>query len=163
MLRDLQDEIKELLQGDPYFADVTSIVTVRDGYIPAEIEKAKSVLTGNSNNKVGLAIEINLASMKTQHPNVPGPQLDEIAFVVSVVENVTINTGTQGIGKSCEDVIEYVIATLHGRLLETDRSTLLHVRTERAPDDKFHVLDAFFRCEGRLLYQPEQVETPVLS
>lgn len=163
MLHDLQDEIKELLQGDPYFADITSIVTMREGYVPAEVEKAEAVLKANTRGKVGLAIIIAVASMKTRKPNVPGPQLDEIIFGVRVLENVEVNKSGQGIGKPAEEVAEYLIATLHGRLLDQDRSTLLHRETMQGDDPMYHGLDAFFSCEGRLLYQPGQVATPVVN
>lgn len=163
MLRDIQDEIVELLQADPYFADITAIMTQRKGLITAVIAEALGTFTGPT--KIGLAIVVIMPVAKISHPNVKGPEFDQITPVVRVLENVLLNMDpTTGIGKPCEDVAEYVAATLHGRPLDSTGRILYCPDGILLGDDPDYLShDIPLRTEGGIAYTPAQVATPAIN
>jgi hypothetical protein len=164
MMRDLQTEIQELLQGDPYFADLL-IFTQRTGQVDQMVNIACGAETGNVNSKVGLAIVITMALMKIKEPNIKGPFFNEVLPIVRVFENVELNMDTNiGTGKPSEDVAEYIAATLHGRMLDSAEGALYCPEGILLSDDPvYHGYDIPLRTEGGILYAPTQVAPPAIT
>jgi hypothetical protein len=165
MMFDVQDEIVELLKGDPYFSDIKAIYSRRTGNVVQMVNIALGIEEPNAANQLGLAIIVGVGLMKIEHPNTPGPHFDEIVPVVSVLENVELNMDANvGIKKPSEDVAEYVMATLHQRQMDSTGTCLFCPRGVVLTEDPVHHgYDIPMRTQGRILYQPTQAADPVIT
>ncbi len=91
-------------EADEWFNGV-SLITDDKG----DIEKAVTVAV----SRLGVSVLFMLGRARCRHPNLRGPYLEDIAIIAEVAENVTINRGAGGTGKTALAVAERVIATLH--------------------------------------------------
>lgn len=159
---DVQTELVELLKADPYFSDIAAILTQRTGDIDAQIAEALGPLTANDAGKSGLAILAIVPVAKCEHPNTPGPSLDDVRQVIRVHENRVVNSGAGGIQKPAEDVAEYIAATLHQRSLDSASCGIYFEQILLGNDEQYLTYDVILRTHGRLLYQPSAVADPVI-
>ena len=107
----LQTEVLKRLQSHAYLSDV-KILTEEKGDIENEIQRSLGNLTG-VDGKIGLCIVILTPTATSKSPNAPGPLLDGLSLVISVIENVLVNQSDQGTKKHAIEIVELVLRYLH--------------------------------------------------
>ena len=107
----LQNELRDRLLADPYFADIT-VLSEREGNISYIIAKGLKLLT-KKDDKIGVAVIVGLFSADVNNDNVPGPHFDDGATLATVFENPLLNSGAAGTGKAAVDIAVRAAQILH--------------------------------------------------
>ncbi|MCX6994137.1 MAG: hypothetical protein NT011_13485 [Kiritimatiellaeota bacterium] len=108
--------IKARIEGHTWFEDIT-VITEDKGNINNDIEVALGTIT-EKHSKIGACIVLLAPIAKCEHPGAPGPCIEPI-IVISVVEDVAINQGATGTGKSALQIVEMLMRRIH-RFSTTD-------------------------------------------
>jgi hypothetical protein len=106
----LQERVKAILEANDVFNELqtaAAIITENVKDVNGEIERALAELT------CGVAIIIMTPSAESTHPNIPGPQYDNVMLYVHAVENTLVNRETTGTQKTASYWIEQAAAALH--------------------------------------------------
>lgn len=166
-LVDVQEELVELLEADPYFADIP-IFTQRKKNIENEIALALGTITEKAAGKIGLCIVVVMPLAEMSYPNLPG-YFDKVPQVLRVLENVTLNT----IGKKAEDVAVHIVATIHGRFLYSeslnagDPATVVvdkkAITIGDEPDKNLLSYDVVAWTQAKVSYTPDLVAPPSIT
>lgn len=93
----LQQDIAGRIAADPNFADVPVIAQAK-GVIEQDIAESLGYLTVKD-GKMGVCVVVKLPERSVPKPNIPGPDYI-LDCPVIVVENVLINRGASGTGKT---------------------------------------------------------------
>ena len=112
VLSQAQADIKAALVADSWLAGVE--ITAQD---EGDIDNKIDIALGN----MGIHVLIMMGKAMCRKPNLPGPVLDQIVYVVEVAENVELNRGTGGTGKTCLEVIERVLVLIHHKVRIADK------------------------------------------
>lgn len=107
----LQEAIAARLRAHEWLSDVP-VITEQQGDIENEIQRALGTLEG-VNGVAGICIIILTPTGGSRTPTAPGPILDDLNIVVSVVENVLVNQSEQGTQKHAAEVVEFLLRYLH--------------------------------------------------
>ena len=102
--------LKTRIVTHTWFADIT-VITEDKGNIENDIEVALGTLT-KKGDKIGACIVLLAPRAKCPSPNAPGPCIEPL-IVLSVLENVTINQGANGTGKSALQIVEMLMRRIH--------------------------------------------------
>ncbi len=106
ILQGLQLDIADRLLAEPYFSNVP-VLSENLMDIDSQIEIAIAQLG------VVVVVVTPTASVRKDQ-DYPGPYFEQINLVIQVSENVILNRGGDGIGKTCLEVAEHALAVLHG-------------------------------------------------
>ena len=108
----LPDEIKALLDSDSYFTDITVVVAER-GNIAAEIDRRQAVITAKTGKRGVAVIVLQLEASDPANGHSYGPL--ELAPSLQIIENVPLNLGAGGTGKSARTIARRIrdILKLH--------------------------------------------------
>lgn len=109
-----QELLKARFQSNSYFSDIP-IATEAKGTITEDVAQsiAASGLAENGSGKVGIAVVLRTPGFANSDANRAGLEL-VLQPKISIYENVTINQGDTGIGKSALDVLQAVLFLVHG-------------------------------------------------
>jgi hypothetical protein len=102
----LQEEIRLKLGADPEFSGI-EVLTENQKDIVSSIDNALASIRG------GVCCIVLTPGANVVYPNVKGPQFDEVAIVVRVIENVLVNRSATGTNKPATLVAENVAKSLH--------------------------------------------------
>ena len=101
----LQSQLAEKLQASLFFTDMP-IITEKVQDIENEIDRALGSLGG-------VCVVIVTPRANVSHSNLPGPQFDDVAIVVRIIENVLVNQSAAGTKIPASEVAEQVAANIH--------------------------------------------------
>jgi hypothetical protein len=107
------------LAADPYFADI-AVLEQRKGVTDADILQALSTLNEKT-GKNGACVVVLMPSLKPENSNAPSPTY-RIQLVVQVIDLPLFNLGTNGTGKSAEQIAQRVRQLCH--LLSTGEKSV---------------------------------------
>lgn len=111
-LLQFQQDVTARLQSDSYFVDIP-VFLIREKRLESEINLAVNFMSPvGSGTKRGVGVLVLMPTASDPKENVPGPFL-EMAIIVRVHENPTVNMADQGIQKSAEEVALQVLSVLH--------------------------------------------------
>lgn len=102
-LRDIQESVAALFTADPYFAGIP-ILCERKGDLLNQLQAALS--------KLGICIIVETLTGTIEHQAVGAYALD-LKVVVSITENVLINSGKTGTRKPASEVLARVLCLLN--------------------------------------------------
>lgn len=102
--------LKARIEAHTWFEDVT-VITEDKGNINNDIEVALGTIT-EKHAKIGVCIVLLAPRAKCPSPNAPGPCIEPL-IVLSVLEDVTMNQGTTGTGKSALQIVEMLMRRIH--------------------------------------------------
>lgn len=103
-------DIAARLAADAYFIDIT-VITDRKGDINTEVQKAIGPVASKG-GKSGVCVIVTQPVGTVSEPSIPASMLD-LDISVRVLENVVINTGSGGTGKSAASIARAIVAILH--------------------------------------------------
>lgn len=107
----IRDEVTLRIGADDYFSDVP-VLTERKGDINAEIDKALGTYGIQAGTKAGACILVTTPLAGCTKLGIPVPVLDETSLAVTVIEDVLINTGSDGTLKSALDIACHVLGVM---------------------------------------------------
>jgi len=120
VLRQCQLDIKAALVADSWMSGVE--VTAQD---EGDLDNKITIALG----RLGIHVAVMMAKARCSKPNLPGPVLDQIVMVVEVAENVELNRGAGGTGKTCLAVIERCLVLVHQKVRIADKVVVAHDET----------------------------------
>jgi hypothetical protein len=109
MIHDWQREVADRLGSDGYFEDIP-VFTERKRDLESEVERALGTLKSKG-GKMGLAVIVQGVVGSDKMSNVVAVHLS-LELSVLVLEDVKLNGGAEGTGKSCLDVAVRVMEVL---------------------------------------------------
>lgn len=102
-------ELAARLESDPFFVDIPVVVAVK-GNVAQEYQRKQAVIAGKG-NKTGVAVIVLQIVANDMYPGLPGgPMKLKPAF--QVIENVELNVGEGGTGKSARKVARQIIKNM---------------------------------------------------
>ena len=107
----LQIAVQSRLQAHPWLTDIPAITEAK-GDIVNEVKRALGELEG-LNGKFGACIVILTPTATLKYPDAPGPILDGLSLVLSVIEHVELNQSEQGTKKHALEIVEFCLRYLH--------------------------------------------------
>lgn len=147
-LYEVQQVFLAVLLGDPGLALFP--VYPFKALVTEDIEKQNLYLTDRSGTgKVGIGIQINLPSVYTKDPNVPGPQF-YVEQSIYVMENPTENLGPNGTGTTAEAVSVYCLELLDWLQIDLSNN---QAEMEFFPKDSNAALKPLYIWPDRITYQ----------
>jgi hypothetical protein len=102
--------IKTHIEDHTWFEDIT-VITEDKGNIENDIQVALGTIT-EQHAKIGVCIVLLAPRAKCPSPNAPGPCIEPL-IVLSVMEDVLINQGATGTGKSALQIVEMLMRRIH--------------------------------------------------
>jgi hypothetical protein len=158
ILQAIQIDAANRLLSDPYFANI-SVLTENLQDITFQIEKAIQEL--------GIvAIILTPTADIRNFADAPGPYLQSIDVLVEVAENVLLNRGQGGSGKTAQAMAERVLAILHGyrpAMITESIYASSPTITVVPSGDGLLIYHIRFRTNGGINYSVPTVSTPVVS
>lgn len=161
MLIEIIEYAADLLRADPYFSDIP--VLSEDLGDPAN--SIDTYLT----KRTGIGVIVMTPKANVKHQNLPGPYFEDIIFIASVWENVTLNRAADGsgTGKKALAVAETIAAILDKKpsaagVAET--FTAMTPTIALVPNTSpFLAYNVLYRTNGGVDYQINKVATPVVT
>jgi hypothetical protein len=141
MIDEFKEQLVEMLQADPYFADIP-VMNERKMELDSEIERAVA-------KAKGLAVLVASAMAERGRKMVRGPYWENIRFAARVFENPTVNAT----GKSGLAVAEHIAAVWDLRLVDGASEPLFVDSISLGTDPKFVTYDVIGRTMGGLHYE----------
>ncbi len=102
--------LKTRIEAHTWFEDVT-VITEDKGNIENDIQVALGTIT-EKHAKIGACIVLLAPRAKCPSPNAPGPCIEPL-IVLSVLEDVLVNQGATGTGKSALQIVEMLMRRIH--------------------------------------------------
>ncbi len=137
IFRDLQKDIAGRLAADPYFVDI-SILSEYKTDLLTDITNSLGVLT-EKNSKIGTCVLIMQMIGNNEFPDVPGAVMG-MEIQIRVLEDVLINTSTNGTGKDSLTTCRHIIRQLHlyqpfglSTVITAQKPTMVPVQDPIAP------------------------------
>lgn len=104
VLDTVQKAAQGILKADSYFTRI-EVITEQLGDISNQIQIALS--------KLGICVLVVTPDTDFKFPDAPGPIMDPLKIIVEVTEQVLMNRGAQGTGRSASAVAERAAWQLH--------------------------------------------------
>lgn len=114
-MQTIQEDLVKKAKAAESLADVP-ILHERIQDIENEILRSLGPFT-EVNQKTGICVVVLTPRARATKPNLPGPYFDRVTIVGRVIENVTVNLSSTGIGKPASQVAEYLANAWHHQLL----------------------------------------------
>lgn len=160
-------ELQARLEADPFFVDVP-VVVEEHGNLELEMERQQAVIKSKG-GKRGVAVIVLQVVAEDDFPNLQfGPMTLRPAF--QVLENVELNRGASGTGKSARKVARQIrdvikCAGLVGLVkdMRADKPCIEPVPLPKELSGRAQSYQVNFRCLETGLQGPSQVQTPVIT
>lgn len=148
--------IMEALRGDPFFDDVTIVLDDSQDLV-SELQKSLATMASEG-GRVGAACVIEIPDLGVEHPNIPGPQFDDIAIEINLIENVLLNRAEGGTYKTARRLAVRAAHRLHHRAIPGLQKVLLASRVYKKnnPDTKDLIYATTLRTGGLRLTNQEK-------
>jgi hypothetical protein len=162
MITEQREEIKDLLEAEPYFDDI-NIFLQDDKDIEQEIERALGPMKGKG-GKSGACVMIVTAKAGPRVDSEFGPVWD-LSHALRILESPVVNRGTSGSGKTHAAIAERIATTLHGITLTSAAAPLMIEPPGITPadDPRFPGSDIAFATSGQLAATLPQCATPAIA
>lgn len=113
-MADVLKQVQEDCHGRALAAETledVAVILVRKDYTEQELKRMLGVVHGR-NGKVGAAVLVQMPVITVPDPDVPGPRTQIVQSFV-VLEHPTLNAGSNGCGKSAEQIAIAVAQLFH--------------------------------------------------
>lgn len=160
----IQTDVAARLNSDAWFTDIT-VLEERKGDIQSNIDRALGGLVAKA-SKIGTFIVVAAVVARVSSADAPGPHFDDTEFIVTVLENPTLNNGATGTEKAAIDTAARVCQVLHHYRPEGIAQTLYCDRQAIEPDAPPKDGWIAYRCRIRAaanLQADAKVVTPAIS
>jgi len=163
-LATIQTELVHLLNAGPYFADIT-VLYERSKDLENELDRQLAGATLKA-GKHGAFVIVGTFEADVESPDVTGPYFGALRLNIMAYEDVLMNTGPTGTGKSAIDIAIAVAQHIQdyrpegiAESLYCDRST---IRPHTPPDNNQVAYRVSVRIPANIAADP-RVATPVIT